>query len=308
MAAEGWVVVFSREGRIKRMPLEAFGMQHRGGKGITGARPGGGDVVDKLGLVGAGEDLLAFTTGGRVVSIPADKVPEMSRYAQGAPVAQVFPLEEGEKVSALLGRGPGPEAAFLCLATVKGVIKRTEAAPLARLRSSGVRVITLESGDEVRSVALSSGEGQILLATRRGKAVRFSEEEVRVSGRDARGVSGVRLEDGDTVVSLSLVDEASMVLTVTELGFGKRTRADDYRKTARGTGGVTNIGDPDKVGPVVAAFTVGQADHVILASEQGKLVRVPVGEVRETGRSASGVRVMRVDDGDRVTAVAPVAG
>src|SRR5262245_18241684 len=253
MAGEAWVVVLSREGRLKRMPLEAFSMQHRGGKGIAGAKTSKEDAIDALALVGAGQDLVAFTTGGRIVAIPADTVPEMSRYAQGSPIGGVMQLEPGEKVTHVVPRSGASGTAYLAIVTRKGVIKRTEIAPFQSVKSAGVRMISLDPGDSVCACAASGNGGELLIATRRGKAVRFSEDEVRSMGRDAHGVAGIRLDSGDEVVSLAAVDASAMLLTLTEQGYGKRSRVEQYRKTARGTGGVTNVGDPDKVGQVIAA-------------------------------------------------------
>lgn len=301
------MVVLSREGRLKRMPIEAFSMQHRGGKGIAGAKTGKEDAIASLALVGAGQDLVAFTTGGRIVAISADAVPEMSRYAQGSPLAGIVQLDAGERVSLLVPRSLAGNAPYLAMVTQKGVVKRTEMGSFLGVKAAGVRMIALDPGDAVVACAPSGNGGELLIATRRGRAVRFSEDEVRAMGRDAHGVTGIRLESGDEVVSLASVDAAAMLLTLTEQGYGKRSRVEQYRKTARGTGGVTNIGDPEKVGHVVAALPVGASDQVIVASEQGMMVRVPAAEVRETGRSASGVRVMKVEDGDRVTAMGMVS-
>ena len=307
MAGEAWVVVLSREGRLKRMPLEAFGMQHRGGKGIAGAKPSKEDVIETLALVGAGQDLVVFTSSGRILAVPVDSVPEMSRYAQGSPVGTVFQLEAGEKLTLLVSRSKGGDAPYLAMATRKGVVKRTEMAPFMNVKAGGVRMITLDPGDTVCGCAPSGNGGELIIATRRGKAVRFGEDEARAMGRDAHGVTGIRLESGDEVVSLAAVDAGSMLLTLTAQGYGKRSRVEQYRKTARGTAGVTNVGDAAKVGEVVAAFPALAADQVIVASEHGMMVRVAAAEVRETGRSASGVRVMKINEGDRVTAVA-IAG
>lgn len=304
MAGEAWVVVLSKQGRMKRVPLGEFDVQHRAGKGITGSRPAEGDRLERITLLGTGEDLLVLTTSGRCVGVPWDKVPEMTRYAQGEPVETVLPLETGEGVSAFLRRGADAGAPYLTLATRKGVVKRTEADSLSRLRGSGVRVATLDAGDALAGGVLTRDAGDVFLATSGGKAVRFAESDIRVSGREARGVTGIKLEGNDEVVGAASVEESNLILTVTANGFGKRTPASAYRKTGRGTQGVANAGDAEKVGAVVGAAVVRESDQVLLGTSGGKVLRFPAGEVRETGRDAAGVKLMTLDDGDQVTAMA----
>lgn len=303
MAGEAWVVVLSKQGRMKRVPLGEFDVQHRAGKGITGSRPADGDRLQRLTLVGAGEDLLVLTTAGRCVGVPWDKVPEMTRYAQGEPVETVLPLETGEGVSAFLRRGADAAAPYLTLCSRKGVVKRTEADSLSRLRGSGVRVATLDEGDLLTGGVLTRDAGDVFLATAGGKAVRFAESDIRVSGREARGVTGMKLDGADEVVSVASVEESNLLLTVTANGYGKRTPASAYRRTGRGTQGVANAGDTEKVGAVAASAVVREPDQVLVGTAAGKVLRFPAAEVRETGRDAAGVRVMTLDDGDAVTAM-----
>jgi DNA gyrase subunit A len=302
MAGEAWVVALSRQGKVKRMALEEFSVQHRGGKGITGAKLADGDAVASIAVLAAGEDLLAFTSGGRCVRAPWDKVPQMERYAQGQPADTVFALEGGEKITALLRSNAFSGARHIAIVTANGVVKRTETDFLGRLREAGVRVITLSEGDKVIAAAASNDAGEMLIASANGKAVRFAETDVRVTGRDSQGVTGIKMESGDHAVGLAMVNDSVHVLTLTEHGYGKRTPGSAYRKTARGTQGVSNAGDAAKVGHVVSVVTVGAKDAILMVTRHGKALRIPSGEVRETGRSAAGVKAMNVEGGDGVAA------
>lgn len=308
MAGEAWVVSLSQQGKVKRMTLEEFALQHRGGKGITGSKLADGDALAGVAVLAAGEDLLAFTTGGRCVRASWDKIPQMERYAQGQPAESVFALEGGEKVTAFLRSNAVSGARYLAIATAKGVIKRTETDFLGRLRESGVRVITLSEGDHVIGAAASNDAGEMLMASASGKAVRFPETDVRVTGRDSQGVTGIKLDGGDQAVGLAMVNDAVHVLTLTSNGYGKRTPGSAYRKTARGTQGVSNAGDAGKVGRVVTVMAVGAKDGVLMVTRRGKALRVPCEEIRETGRSAAGVKAMNVEGGDGLAAAAGLGG
>ena len=306
---EDVVVTVSHEGYIKRLPVGTYRAQGRGGRGIKGTESREGDFVEHLFVANTHDYLLFFTNQGRVYERRVYDVPEMSRTSQGRAIANLLSFQPGEKIANVLAvKDFGKEEHFLMFATQKGVVKKTALGAYGNIRQNGIIAIGLEEGDELIGVEITSGQDQLLLGTRHGMAIRFVETDVRAMGRPAGGVKGVELEDGDAVVSMIVVRHDQdlgncMVLTACVNGFGKRTPVEDYRLIRRGGKGVINIKTTDRNGDVVGMQAVCDEDELMLITQKGILIRTRVNEIRETGRNAAGVRLIKLDDGDRLVAI-----
>jgi DNA gyrase subunit A len=306
------VYLFTSAGYLKRMPLATWREQHRGGKGRRGLKTKEEDEVVET-TVGSTHDYLCFFTNkGRVHWLKGYRVPTGTVQHKGKPVVNLLQLEPNELVETIIpvrdfgepaaeGAPPGPTLFF---ATKKGTVKRTALSDFRNVRAIGIIAINLDDGDELLSVRLTNGTQEVILATKMGQACRFEESQVRVMGRATTGVRGISLEADDEVVSLAIAEPGTSLLSVTANGYGKRTELDEYRKTNRGAKGVRTIIVNERNGPVVAVRTVRGPESVLVITKSGMVVRTPVEQVRETGRSAQGVRIVNLDDDDAVTQVA----
>jgi DNA gyrase subunit A len=312
IAAEDVVVTVSHEGYIKRLPVDTYRAQGRGGRGIKGTESREGDFVEHLFVANTHDYLLFFTNQGRVYERRVYDVPEMSRTSQGRSIANLLSFQQGEKIANVLAVKDFNQAEqFLLFATAKGTVKKTALSAYANIRSSGIIAIGLGEGDSLIDVSVTSGRDHVMLGTRSGLAVRFEESEVRAMGRPAGGVTGARFKrEGDEVVSMLCVpngeNAALKVLTGCVNGFGKRTPLEDYPVKGRGTRGVINIDANERNGDVVGMKLVSDSDEVMLITEKGILIRTRVSEIRETGRNAAGVRLIKLDEGDKLVAMAKV--
>ena len=311
------VVMRTYEGYIKRVGLDEYQAQHRGGKGRIGIKAKEGDFPVELYSMGSHDYLLFFTTAGSMYFLKAWQIPDVSRYSKGTPLVQLLQkLDEGrkekdEKVLCMLPvANIDVDGHYFLFATQKGIIKKTRleeySSRIKRAWASdqGFRAITLKDKDELVGVAISEGDSQVMFATKGGMANRFSEGEVRIVGRNGQGVIGMRLKDKDEVIGMSLVDDEDILLTITEKGYGKRANADNYRLTKRGAKGVLNIKVDEKSGYVVATMTPGDANQILATTSSGKVIRTHVDTIRQIARVGRGVKVMAVDDDETVVAVA----
>jgi DNA gyrase subunit A len=314
IAPEDVVVTVSHEGYIKRLPTDTYRAQGRGGRGIRGTESREGDFVEHLFVANTHDYLLFFTNLGRVYERRVYDVPEMSRTSQGRAVANLLSFQEKEKLANVLAVKDFEKGEqFLMFATAKGTVKKTPLNAYSNIRQNGLIAIGLDEGDYLISVAITSGKDHIMLGTKSGLAVRFEEGEVRPMGRPAGGVTGVRFKrEGDEVVDMIVVpngeNTAVKVLTGCANGYGKRTPLQDYPIKGRGTRGVINIDANERNGEVVGMKLVNDADQVMLITAKGILIRTRVSEIRETGRNASGVRLIKLDEGDKLVAMAPIEG
>jgi len=311
------VVMRTHEGYIKRVDLDEYQAQHRGGKGRIGIKAKEGDFPVELYSMGSHDHLLFFTTAGSMYFLKAWQIPDVSRYSKGTPLVQLLQkLDEGrqsknEKVLCMLPvanlTGDGH---YFLFATKNGIVKKTRLEEYssriqrAWARDQGFRAITLKVNDELIGVDISEGDSQVMLATKLGMANRFSEGEVRIVGRNGQGVIGMRLKDKDEVIGMTLVNEEDILLTITEKGYGKRASAENYRLTKRGAKGVKNIKVDAKSGNVIATFTPGQANQILATTSSGKVIRTHIESIRQIARVGRGVKVMAVDDNEKVVAVA----
>ncbi|MCC6131750.1 MAG: DNA gyrase subunit A [Acidobacteria bacterium] len=304
IAEEEVVLTITRGGYVKRSPLSIYRAQKRGGKGRTGATAKEEDVLEHLFVASTHDYLLVFTNKGRVHWVKVYDIPNLAPSARGRALVNLIAVETGETVAAMTTTREFPDDKFLVFATKNGLVKKTVLSAYGNPRTAGIIAINLEDQDELLSVHITDGERQIFLGTRDGMAIKFSESDVRPMGRDTTGVKGIELREGDLVVEMDPVEETGTLLTVTEKGFGKRTDVAEYRHQSRGGTGVINIKVTEKNGPVVAIRTVKETDELLLITEQGMVIRIRVNDIRETGRAAMGVKLMDLDEGDRVVAIA----
>jgi DNA gyrase subunit A len=312
IAQEEVVVTVSHEGYIKRLPVDTYRSQGRGGRGIRGSEAKEGDFVEQLFVANTHDHLLFFTNQGRVYQRRVYDVPELSRTSQGRAVANLLEFQTGEKIANVLAIKDftGGEQ-FLLFATAKGTVKKTALSAYGNIRTNGIIAIGLEDGDSLIDVCVTGGKDHIILGTRSGLAIRFEETDVRAMGRPAGGVTGARFKrEGDGVVAMLVVPNGLntelKVLTGCVNGYGKRTPLEDYPVKGRGTRGVINIDANERNGDVVGMKLVTDIDEVMLITERGILIRTGVLEIRETGRNAAGVRLIKLDEGDKLVAMAKV--
>jgi DNA gyrase subunit A len=304
---EDMAVTISHEGYIKRNPITLYRAQRRGGKGKIGATTREEDFVSYLFVASTHSYILFFTTTGKVLWIKVHELPQASRAARGRPIVNLLNLEHGEKVSAFLSVREFQEGRFVVFATKRGLIKKTELMSYANPRPSGIRAIALEDGDEVIGVRLTDGQQEIILSTAEGQSIRFKEDQVRATGRGTYGVVGMRLDEGDAVVSMEILSPGADILTVSENGYGKRTAMEEYRMQTRGGKGIITMKTTDKTGRVVGVQQVSEDDQLMLVTNNGKIIRLRVKDIRVIGRNTQGVRLIDLDEGERVASLARLA-
>lgn len=296
------VVTLTRKGYVKRVPLTVYGVQHRGGKGKMGMAALEDDLIEDLFVAKNHDELLFFTNLGRVYNLQVFEVPEASRIAKGRAIVNLLPLTEGEKVVKLLC-ARDLEGKFIVMLTKQGTIKRTQADLFTKIRTTGIRAITLNEGDELVFCAMSSGNDTIVIATVRGQGIRFKEDEVRSMGRQAAGVIGIRLRKKDFVVGMEVVSDGGDILFATQRGYGKRVSIEDFRVAHRGGVGVRTIPVDQRNGDVIGLAIVTDQSNVLLIDEVGKIIRLPSHEIRTMGRQAKGVRLIKLDEGQRLSSI-----
>ncbi|MDN0076960.1 DNA gyrase subunit A [Crenobacter sp. SG2303] len=302
------VVTMSHGGYIKAQPVGDYQSQRRGGRGKLAAATKDDDFVETLFVANTHNYLLCFSSRGRCYWIKVYDLPQGGRTSRGKPIVNVLPLQDGEKINAVLPVKEFREDQYIFMCTGNGTVKKTPLTDFSRPRTAGIIAINLDEDDKLIGVALTSGLDQVMLFSDAGKSVRFVETDVRAMGRTAAGVRGMMLGEGQQVISLLVTnDEAQQVLTATENGYGKRTPAGDYRLTSRGTQGVIAIDTGERNGCLVAATLVEETDDVMLITTGGVLIRTKVSEVRETGRAAQGVRLINLDEGEKLIGLEKVA-
>ena len=304
---EEMVVTVSHEGYIKRNPVTLYRAQHRGGKGKVGATTRDEDFVESLFVASTHDYILFFTTVGKVYWIKVHELPQAGRAARGRPVVNLLHLSEGEKVSAFLPVREFQQGRFVIFATKRGVVKKTELMAHSNPRSRGTRAIALEPRDEVIGVRLTDGQQEVLLSTLSGQSIRFKEGRVRPTGRGTYGVIGVSLDEGDEVVSMEILNQGASILTVAENGFGKRTAMEEYRLQSRGGKGVITMKTTDKTGRVIGVQQVTDDDQLMMITNRGKIIRLRIKDIRTIGRNTQGVRLIEMNDDERVVSLARLA-
>ena len=306
---EQCVFTLSHGGNIKRVPVDEYTAQKRGGKGVRAATLRDEDYVDTVFTASTHDYILFFTNRGRCYRKKGYLIPEAGRTARGVNIVNFIQVEKDEHVNAMLHVREMDDDSFLVFATRSGTVKRMPLSALRNIRTSGIRALTLDEGDELINVMRTDGSRNILLATHNGQAICFAETDVRPMGREAVGVRGIRLKDGDWVVGAEIAQPDADVLSITENGYGKRTPAADYIRGGeepqhRGGSGMKNYNITDKTGPVAAVKVVQESDDVLVVSDDGVIIRMEAAGISELGRATQGVRIMRLSEGARVISVA----
>lgn len=300
------VVTLTQKGYIKRVPLDIYGVQHRGGKGKMGmaSLDDSDDVMEDIFVSNSHDDLLFFTNLGRIYSMKVFEIPEGSRTAKGRAIVNLLPLNEGEKVVKLLCVRD-LEGKQVVMVTKNGTIKKTEAVAFAKIRETGIRALSLNDGDELAFCKLSSGSDTILLATSKGLCIRFKEDEVRSMGRQAAGVRGIKLREKDFVIGMEVVsDDNKDILFASQKGYGKRVSISNFRVAHRGGKGVLCLPTGSRNGDVIGLVEVSDTSTILLIDNAGKIIRISPTEVRTMGRQAAGVRLIRLDEGQTLSSIA----
>ena len=300
------VVTLSHKGYIKRVPLDTYREQRRGGKGITGASTKEEDFLETLFIAATHDTLLFFTNFGRVYFERAFEVPEASRTSPGKAIVNLLELQENEKIAAMLRIREFREDQNILFATERGIVKKTLLSDYRNIRAGGIIAINIEEGDRLIQVRLTAEKDEVMLATANGMTIRFPEEQVRCVGRDSTGVRGIDLEEGDVVRSLDVVEKEGTFLIATENGYGKRTAFEEFRSQNRGGKGIIGIQTSDRNGKVVSAHAVHENESLIMVTAQGMMVRSPISDVRVIGRNTQGVRLINLEEGDTLVSASAV--
>ncbi|WP_372480672.1 DNA gyrase subunit A [Halomicrobium sp. HM KBTZ05] len=305
---EDCVVVITEDDYIKRMPVDVFDAQNRGGKGIIGSDPKESDRVSKVFRANSHDYLLCFTNQGQVYRLKTYEIPEMSRTARGKSAVNIIDLGDGEEITAVVSTDDFEEDECLTMVTRNGYVKRTCVDEFENILSTGIIAAKLEDGDALVDVEVTDDSGDLVVATEGGMTIRFDESEVREMGRSARGVRGIDLQDGDKVAAMVATDDHDdrALLTVTENGYGKRTLLSEYSKQSRYGKGLIDIKTDDRNGRVATAKAVREDDHLVIMSESGQIMRIPAGDVSQVGRNTKGVKIMELDGADNVASVTVV--
>lgn len=320
---EDVVITLSHSGYVKRIGLDTYKAQNRGGKGIIGGETKDEDFIESLFVTKSHATILFFTTKGKVYALKAYEIPEGSRISRGKAIINLLQITKEEKITSAIAidsfeigkskrknkeKSVEPSGKYLLMCTRNGLVKRTSLDSFKHIRISGIAAIKLEEGDILVQVQLTGGTSDIIIGTEKGKSIRFAETEVRNMGRTAMGVRGIRLAKGDIVVGAESIDPASKptVLTVCEKGYGKRTELEEYRKQHRGGSGIITIKTSSRNGNVVGIKLVTPSEDLMIISEYGKMIRLRCEQIREVGRNTQGVRLVRLNESDKVASVAPV--
>lgn len=305
VAEEEVVVTISHDGYIKRMPIDTYRRQGRGGRGVIGSDTKQGDFIEHLFTAGTHDYLCCFTNRGRCYWQRVYDIPSLSRQSRGRSIANLLRMSKDENIAEILPVRHFDER-MLVMATQNGYVKKTPLTAYGNIRRNGINAISLDPGDDVIGARITSGDDDVILGTNNGMAIRFHETDVRAMGRTARGVRGIKLRSGDKVVDMVVTRSGSSLLTVCENGYGKRTDLDDYRRQKRGGIGLINIKTTERNGKVVALKAVADQDDLMLISAKGIIMRTGLEQLREIGRNTQGVRLIRLDTGDKLVAVARV--
>ena len=301
---EDMVVTLTHAGYVKRIAKSTYRAQHRGGKGIMAMTTKEEDYAERMVVVSTHDDLMFFTNLGRVYQIKCYQIPEAGRAARGTAMVNILQISGGEKVTNMIPVPADTSGLSLVMATRGGMIKKTPMSEFQNLRKNGLIAIVLKEGDELVNVALTRGNDEILMGTRNGMCIRFSEEHIRTCGRVSMGVKAIRLEEGDYVIDMARIEENSQVLVITAKGYGKRTPCSEYREQARNGKGIRAMMVTDKTGPLAAQLLVQPEEDILLITGDGTIIRARVSDIRLSGRNTQGVRIMRIAEGSEVVAVA----
>ena len=305
IADEEVMVTLSHEGYAKAQTLDTYRAQKRGGRGKAATTMKEEDFIEKLFVASMHDTLLCFSSRGRMYWLKVYQLPMAGRTSRGKPMVNLLPLEDGERINAVLPIREYAADKYIFMATSKGTVKKTPLTEFSRPRTAGLIAVDLRDGDKLVDVALTDGSNDVMLFSTSGKAIRFHEEEVRAMGRTAAGVRGIRLEDEHEVNALIIVGEGELLIA-TENGFGKRTRVDEFSSQGRGGQGVIAIQTSERNGSAIGAVQVRDDCQIMLITDGGTLVRTPVADVSIVGRNTQGVTLIRLNEGEKLVQIAPI--
>ncbi len=301
---EECVITKTENGYIKRLPSDTYSVQHRGGRGITGMTTREDDVIENMFVCSSHDYIMLFTNLGRMYRLKAYEIPEGGRTAKGMNVINILPLMPEEKVTVILPASELDNESYVCMVTAKGIVKRTKLEQFKNTRRSGIIAISIDEDDALTFVKLTDGNKNLMVATKNGMAIQFSEKDVRPTGRNSRGVKAITMKsDTDEVVSMLVTEENTKILTITETGYGRISDVENYRLQSRGGKGLTNY-KVEKYGNVAAALAVTGEEDIIMIASNGIIIRISSADISTFARPAKGVRVMRVAEGERILSVA----
>jgi DNA gyrase subunit A len=306
IADEEMVVTISHSGYIKRTSITTYRKQRRGGKGSQGSELKAEDFIEHLFIASTHDYILCFTQDGRCFWLKVHEIPQAGRATRGKPIVNLINVTPDTVIRAMVPVKKFTEDEYLIFCTQQGTVKKTALSEYSNVRVTGVKGIKIEEGDQLIDVQVTSGTNDIVLATKHGLSVRFHEQDTRPMGRDTTGVKGVELGEGDAVVGMVVVKREATLLVVTELGLGKCSHIDEYRVQKRGGKGIKTVNRTERTGNVVALLEVLAEDEIMLITRGGQIIRSPVAGVRVAGRNTQGVKLMNLDMGDVITAVARV--
>lgn len=302
---EECVLTLTQFGYVKRLSADTYKIQRRGGRGVSGMSRREEDIAAEMFVINSHDYVLFFTDKGRVYRLKCYEVPEGSRQSKGVNIANLLPISPDEKVTSMIRVPEFDEEKYLVMVTRQGIIKRIELNAYNTSRKGGLIALELNEGDKLAWVRMTDGNSQVIIATKKGMAIRFNETDIRAMGRQARGVKAMALKEGDCVVGMSVVRDGGLVLTVSETGYGRLSSPDDYRVQSRGGKGLTNY-HTEKYGDVAAIKVVNLDDDIIIISEEGIIIRIAAESIRVCARPSKGVTVMKVNGNDKVVTIARV--
>ena len=300
------VITISHSGYIKRTSVSTYRKQRRGGRGLSGQTLKDEDFIEKLFIGSTHDYILCFTDDGRCFWLKVHEIPQAGRATKGKPIVNLINVNPDTQIKAMVPVREFTETQFLLFCTKNGTVKKSALSQYSNVRSTGIKAIKIEQGDELIDVQVTSGTNDIVLATKHGLSVRFHEQDVREMGRDTTGVKGIEIKPGDSVVGMVVIKREATILVVTEKGLGKCSHIDDYRVQRRGGKGIITVNRTERTGDVVGVMEVLPEDEIMLITRNGVIIRSSVAQIRVTGRIAQGVRLVNLDDGDILTAVARV--
>ncbi|MBO7392905.1 MAG: DNA gyrase subunit A [Abditibacteriota bacterium] len=303
---EETIITITRDGYIKRVPIDTYRPQKRGGRGIIGATSKEEDKVTHLFAATTHHHVVFYTDRGRVYKLKAYEIPQTTRQAMGTAIINLIHIEPGEKITAVLSMRDIDESRSVFFCTRNGVVKRCAITEFRNIRSNGIKVFNIDDDDALCWAEITSGSDEVILVTRDGQSIRFSENDVRRSGRTSGGVRGIRLGDGDVVVGMTIARPGAELLVVTEKGMGKRTKLEDYRIQTRGGKGIKTINITPKTGKVIETCVVTSDDKMVIITSGGIMIKIKVEEIRSTGRSTQGVKLIKLCEGDSVSSIARI--
>jgi len=306
IAEEDMVITISHNGFIKRFPVSGYKRQMRGGRGYTGASPINGDFVEHLFVASTHHYILFFTDKGKCYWLKVYEIPEGGRASRGRSIVNLLAISKDENVRAFLPVKDFDKEHYIVMATEKGLVKKTNLAAFSRPRRGGIIAISINEGDRLIEALLTNGTKELLMGTLYGKAIRFKESELREMGRNAAGVRGIHLMEDDLVIGIVPVQKESTLLVITEQGYGKRSKIDDYRLTHRGGKGIIALKITERVGRMIGMKVVMDNDDIMIITAHGVVIRQPVKGISIIGRNTQGIRLIKLDPGDRIADVARV--